>query len=156
MTGLKASTGITPTDGVFDQKSTRIDGSGEVSIEDVIEYKTTARFTPDKILKILVPEQLMPIARRVFAENAEDKLQAVPTISFRMHSIPMMLREFMTDRQPFPLSDYKVPDYSVIAKELEKDNIVTMRLHTQWDLSHTSNKVLSKQEKSLPNISNSG
>ncbi len=142
----------TPTDGVFDQKSTRIDGSGEVSVEDMIEYKTTARFTPNKILKILVPEQLMPIARRVFTtENAKDKLQAVPTTSFRMHSIPMMLKEFMTDQQPFPLGDYEVPDYySVIAKELEKDNIVmhAIRLHTQWDLRPVPvTRPLSNQEK---------
>ena len=58
------------------------------SLEDMIEYKTTACFTPDKILKILVPDQLMPVARRVFAaENAEDKLQAVPHIfSDALHS----------------------------------------------------------------------
>lgn len=158
VTGLKPHDKYyTLTDGVYDQKSTRIDGAGEVSIEDVIEYKTIARFTPDKILKILVPDQLMPIARRVFAaENAEDKLQAVPTTFFRMHSVPMMFREFMTDRQPFPLGDYKVPDYySVIVEELKKDNIVmhAMRLHTQWDLRPMPvTRSLSKQEKNYYQI----
>ena len=66
----------------------------------------------------------------------------------------------MTDRQSFPLGDYNVPDYySVIAKELEKDNIVVHAvpyIHN-GTRAPTGNKAIIKTgKKLLPNISNSG